>query len=72
MQNGWTALTFCCMKVSVDGVKIVQLLLSHEANPNIQDEVYTVYTHGLVVAKTLINSLCCLGWLDAAHDCKLK
>ena len=40
MQNGWTALTFCCMKVSVDGAKIVQLLLSHEANPNTQDEVW--------------------------------
>ena len=43
LQNGWTALNYACVRGSV---KIVKLLLSHEVDPNSQDEVkcYTLST----------------------------
>ena len=38
---------FCCMRITDEGIKIIQLLLNHKADPNAQDEVATSCSLGL-------------------------
>ena len=55
------------MRISDEGTKIVQLLLNHEADPNTQDEVYTMQ----VVADIIILCALQLGMITTLCSCHL-